>query len=198
MSLACSYLSPIPDYIRGTHPETHMTMFFAAVHLSGTHDDLVRIPSLPIYLALLSIQSVLLAGTAIELLDLMNVRRRDTGHAFPHQPHVFGTAPSWVVPFLSDLRWHPSHVGVRADSPEYRPPHVMATMNPRLLYLCLLAFASLPLPLMTFGAGSFVNAGWFALSSVVLVVVCICEHWIGKVERETRGLTGMKYNYKGA
>lgn len=191
------YLSPIPDYVRGTHPEQHLTMFFEAVHVTGTHDDLLKVPSMPIYLFLFTVQSLLLFGAAAELVDLMGLRTA-TGVPFPQQPHVYGTAPAFLAPFLNDIRWHPSHMGVRADSPEYRAPPVTATMPPRLLYLCLLAFASMPVPLMTFGTGSFINAAWWAITPVVLVCVCVCEHIIAKVDREARGLTGMKYNYKGA
>lgn len=165
--------------------------------MTGTHDDLVKFPSLPIYLAFFAMQSTLLMAAAYETADRMGLVR-SKGVSFPHQPHVYGTAPDFVAPLLSDIRWHPTHMGVRADAPDYRAPAVMATMPPRLLYLCALTFVSFPLPLMTFGTGSFVNAGWWAITTAVLVVLCLCERTIDKFEKEARGLTGMKYGYKGA
>lgn len=192
------YLTPIPDYVTGNHPETHLTMFFQATHLGpGTHEDLWKFPALPAYIAFLLIQGTLLYGAAKETaykMGLITIK----GTAFPQQPHMFGTAPSFLVPILSDIRWHPSHMGVRADSPEYRAPPVTATMSPRLLYLCFLTFVSFPLPLLTFGAGSFVNSGWWAITTVALIILCLCERMMDKSERETVGLNGMKYSYKGA
>jgi len=191
------YVTPLPDYIMGTHPESHLTLFFGPSHIDGTHEDLYKFPALPIYLVFLALQGGLLFAAFYETLDRMG-HVRSKGVAFPHQPHLFGTAPNFIAPILSDIRWHPSQMGVRADSTEYRAPPVTATMPPRLLYLCMITFVSLPLPLMTFGAGSFVNSGWWAITSASLIVLVICEWMIHKFERETFGLTGLKYGYKGA
>jgi hypothetical protein len=181
----------------GTHPETHLTLFFGPSHVQGTHEDLFKFPALPIYLIFLAMQGTLLFAGFYETLDRMNLLNR-RGTPFPHQPHLFGTAPNFIAPLLSDIRWHPSQMGVRADSTEYNAPHVMATMPPRLLYLCMVTLASFPIPLMTFGAGSFVNSGWWAFTSVALVVLDICEYTIHKFEKEALGLNGLRYGYKGA
>lgn len=191
------YLTPIPDYVRGTHPDMHHVLFFGSSDSEGTHDDLVKFPSLPLYLLFFSIQSLFLFGAFYETLERMNLIK-SKGVAFPNQPHVFGTAPNFLAPILSDIRWHPSHMGVSSSSPEYQAPLLTATMPPRLLYLCLLTFASLPLPLLTFGAGSFANSGWWSFTPAVLIILCICEAMIDKFEKDALGLNGMKYSYKGA
>jgi len=51
---------------------------------------------------------------------------------------------------------------------------------------------------MTFGAGSFVNSGWWAISTAVLIVLVSCEVMIYKFEKESMGLNGLRYGYKGA
>jgi hypothetical protein len=145
----------------------------------------------------LLLQGGLLFAAFYETLDRMG-HVKSKGTAFPHQPHLFGTAPNILAPILSDVRWHPSQMGVRADTTEYRAPPITATMPPRLLYLCIITFVSLPLPLMTFGAGSFVNSGWWAIASAVLMVLVLCESMIYKFEKEAFGLNGLKYGYKGA
>lgn len=191
------YLTPIPDYITGDHPESHLTMLFHPSHIhEASHDDLIRLPAFPIYLALLFLQGGLLFGAAYETMDRMGMIR-SKGLAFPLQPHQFGTAPSILAPVLADIRWHPTHAGIRADKDD-KPPPVWTTISPRLLYLCLLTLASTPLPLMTFGAGNFINAGWWLITTIALTVLCICEGLIDKFEREAIGLNGMKYAYKGA
>lgn len=191
------YLSPIPDYIRGTHPESHLTMFFGPSHLEGSHEDLVKLPAFPLYLIFLSIQGTFLFGAFYETLNRMG-HTTVKGMPYPQQPHLFGTCPNFLAPFLSEIRWHPSHMGVRADTPDYQAPPVTATMPPRVLYLSLIALASMPLPLMTFGAGSFINAGWWAITFVVLVALVVCELMINKFEKEAFGLNGLRYGYKGA
>ena len=181
----------------GTHPESHLTLFFGPSHIEATHEDLYKFPALPIYLIFLSLQGTLLFAAFYETLDRMG-HTTSKGTTFPHQPHLFGTAPNFIAPILSDIRWHPSQMGVRSVDTEYRPPPVTATMPPRLLYLCMFTFVSLPLPLMTFGAGSFINSGWWAITSAVLTVLVVCEWMIHKFEKESLGLNGLRYGYKGA
>lgn len=181
----------------GTHPESHLTLFFGPSHIEATHEDLYKFPALPIYLIFLSLQGTLLFAAFYETLDRMG-HTTSKGTPFPHQPHLFGTAPNFIAPILSDIRWHPSQMGVRSVDTEYRPPPVTATMPPRLLYLCMITFVSLPLPLMTFGAGSFINSGWWAITSAVLTVLVVCEWMIHKFEKESLGLNGLRYGYKGA
>lgn len=180
----------------GTHPENHLTMFFSSNHADGTHEDLIYLPAAPFYILFLSMQGWLLYRAAYEVAEKMGLVKIP-GQAFPAQPHRFGTAPGWLVPALSDLRFHPSHVGGRTDG-DGLGPTVATTMEPRLLYLLILFIASLPLPLMVFGAGSFVNAGWWSFSTLALGCLVIAEYLILKSDRAATGLTGMKYNYKGA
>lgn len=184
----------------GTHPQNHMTMFLGKSH--GTLDDLIYLPALPFYIVFLAMQGGLLYCAALETadqLDLAFAVARRKKFAFPAQPHPFGTAPDFVVPTLSQLKFAPG--GGRADQahvPTDSGQRVAATMSPRAMYLTLLFVTSLPLPLMTFGAGSFGNAGWWAITSVVIALTAWVENGIWKSEREIVGLDGMKYTLKGA
>lgn len=204
------YLTPIPDYVMGTHDHTHHTLFFAAVHIEGTHDDLVRLPALPIYLVFFLIQGTLVFAALVETADRLGLVR-SKGKAFPYQPHLFGTAPDWLAPILTDLRWHPAlaaggtgRIGQRADgggenkNSTTTEPNFIQTMPPRLLYLSCLLFVSLPVPLLTFGGGSFSSAGWWAITTAGLGVVVGAEAMMASVEKNAQGLSGMRYNYKGA
>jgi hypothetical protein len=173
-------------------------MFFGPSHLEGSVDDLVRLPALPIYVALLAIQGTFLFGAFYETLDRLGYVRAK-GMAFPKQPHLFGTAPNFLAPFLTEIRFSSNNVGVRADTADAAAgPPVWVKMPPRLLYLCMITLASFPMPLMTFGTGNFVNAGWWAISTAVLLVLVTCEYMIYKHERDSMGLNGLRYGYKGA
>lgn len=192
----------------GTHPETHHTLFFAATHVQGTHEDLLRLPALPIYLFFFLLQGTLVAAALVETADRLGLVK-SKGKAFPHQPHLFGTAPDWLAPILTDIRWHPAlaagsagRVGQRADggggAGATTAPNFIHTMPPRLLYLSVLLFVSLPVPLLTFGGGSFVNAAWWAITTAGLGVVVGAESMMASVEKNAQGLSGMRYTYKGA
>lgn len=157
----------------------------------------MRLPALPIYLALLAIQGTFLFGAFYETLDRMGYARVK-GVPYPQQPHLFGTAPNFLAPFLSEIRFNSNSIGARADTKDAAAPPVWVRMPPRLLYLCILTLASFPMPLMTFGAGSFVNSGWWAISTAVLIVLVSCEVMIYKFEKESMGLNGLRYGYKGA
>jgi len=172
-------------------------MFFSSNHADGTHEDLLYLPALPFYLLFLSIQGWLVWAAGYDIAEKMGLVKV-AGQVFPAQPHRFGTAPRWLVPALSDIRFHPSHVGGRTDGDTGLGPTVATTMEPRLLYLTVLFIASLPLPLMTFGTGSFTNAGWWAFATLALGCLTLAEWMILKSDRAATGLTGMKYNYKGA
>ena len=193
------YLTPLPAYIAGTHPENHLIMFLQSGH--GTHEDLIYLPALPIYLIFLAGQGGLLYCAAYETADQMDISavvKRRKGYAYPAQPHGFGTAPDFLVPTLTKLRFAPG--GGRADQVHQSSsgPSMAQTSSPRLMYLLVLLVTSLPLPLMTFGAGSFGNAGWWFLTSSIIGLTCWVESSIWKSERSTVGLDGMRYNYKGA
>ncbi|PWN52058.1 hypothetical protein IE53DRAFT_378448 [Violaceomyces palustris] len=197
------YLTPIPDYVRGTHPENHITLFLHPIHHQGTHEDLTYLPALPFYLLFFFYSSYLLyLGTAETLYQMGHpiLAPQRAKLSFPRQPHQFGTAPDWLVPALTDLRWGSSNKvtdGQRADK-DVVNPRVASTVNPKLLYLFIIWVASWPLPLMTFGAGAFVNSLWWLATSGVLGVLWASEYWIVKTETELVGLGGMKYNHKGA
>ncbi len=191
----------MPDYLRGTHPQNHLTMHFGKEHSQHLHEDLIFLPALPIYTFCLLIQGFVLAYTAYETadqLDLPLVKAQRRAYAFPKQPHAFGTAPDLVVPVLSQLRWAPS--GGRADQ-AHKPtsgPYIASTTSPRLMFLVLLCILSTPVPLISFGVGAFETAGWWALTTAVIALTAFVERSIWWSERTTTGLDGMRYNYKGA
>ncbi|KDN44877.1 hypothetical protein K437DRAFT_247486 [Tilletiaria anomala UBC 951] len=193
------YFTPLPSYIAGTHPQNHLIVFWGSGQ--GTHDDLIYLPALPFYIAFLLIQGGLLYMVAFETADAMEIPaiiKRRKSYAFPAQPHPFGTAPNFLVPPLSQIRWAPSGGRADQDHTVTEGQRIAATTSPRLMYLVVLCVASLPLPLMTFGAGSFGNAGWWALTPLVIGVTCCIERSIWSSERQTHGLAGLRYNYKGA
>lgn len=201
------YLVPIPSYLMDTHDDKHHSFYFAKHHEHGTHEDLFHLPTAPFYFLFVSGQCLILYAAAKEIADLAGLIKGVAGQAFPHQPHRFGTAPDWLVPSLQDLRFAASNaqgnLHKRADtqdndkSKEPTGPS-LSTRQPRLIYLLLLTSMSLPLPLLTFGTGNFVNSAWWAIEAVVMGLVCLIEYLIGQSEREVQGLDGRRYNYKGA
>ena len=199
LDLLGSYLMPLPDYAMGTHPQNHLTLHYGKG--SGTLDDLVYLPAWPVYLLILFCQGsllLLLAYETADAMDLSPVVARRKGLAFPAQPHPFGTCPAFLVPTLSQIRWAPS--GGRADAAHVpsEGPRIVDSTSPRLMYLIALLFASLPLPLLVFGAGAFDNAGWWALTTGVIAVACLVEWTVWGSEKEVKKLGGMRYDYKGA
>ena len=66
------------------------------------------------------------------------------------------------------------------------------------MYIGFLWVCSWPVPLITFGVGAFDDAAWWAFSFVALSIHLLVEWWIYKAELDTFGLSGLKYNYKGA
>lgn len=198
-----TYATPIPAYIAGTHPENHLTLFWSATHSApGTHEDLVYLPAGPIYCAFLFLQGILVVAALRETADLMGlVKGGPAATAFPAQPHLYGTAPGWLVPSLQDIRFSSGQVAgqvnKRADGTVV-PPTGLSSVPPRLTYLLLLTVSSLPMPLLVFGAGNFTNAAWWSISTAALVIDFVVEYYINKSEKEIRGLDGQRYNYKGA
>ena len=69
---------------------------------------------------------------------------------------------------------------------------------PRIVYVGFLWVCTWPAPLLTFGIGAFDDAAWWAIPSAVMTIHVLIEWWIYKAERDTIGLSGMKYAYKGA
>lgn len=196
------YLTPFPAYIAGTHPENHLTLFWAAHDVTGTHEDLVYLPAGPVYAAFLLLQGLFLVAAIRETVDLMGLANLGPkGTAFPAQPHLFGTAPKWLVPSLQDLRWSASansgQVNKRADGTVVQPKG-LSTLPPRLVYLMVVALSSLPMPFMVFGAGNFTNAAWWALSSGALFIDVLVEWSIASSEKELKGLDSQRYSFKGA
>ena len=202
------YLTPIPSYINGTHPENHLTLFHHGVHVVGTEDHLTYLPAFPIYMLFFSAQGYLLYLAGCELLSLMGhdtllakITRRN---ATLYRTHPFGSAPSYLVSILSDIRittGNKINLNERADqpAPQQQTKFLHDTLaNPRLLYLWFLCAASAPLPLLIFGAGNFGNAGWFALTTAVLLVVLVEETWVRRSENQVLGLGALKYDHKSA
>ncbi|PWZ02514.1 hypothetical protein BCV70DRAFT_229006 [Testicularia cyperi] len=204
------YLTPIPSYIKGTHPENHLVLFHHGVHVVGTEEHLTYLPAFPIYLIFFGIQGYCLYLAGVEVLALMghaSLASKLKGQSSPavYQSHPFGTAPSWIVPLLSDLRYttgNKVNLHERADQPAAISSDSKAVSDalssPRLLYLWAVFIASLPLPLLVFGAGNFSNAGWFAFTSGVLGVNLAIETWIRRSEKDLLGLDGLKYDHKSA
>ncbi|SNX81842.1 uncharacterized protein MEPE_00547 [Melanopsichium pennsylvanicum] len=203
------YLTPIPSYIDGTHPENHLTLFHHGVHVIGTEDHLTYLPAFPIYMIFFGIQGYLLYLAAFELLSLMGhdnliskLTRRNP--AF-YRSHPFGTAPTYLISTLSDLRittGNKINLNERADKvePTYSDSRALydSVSNPRLLYLWFIFVASCPMPLLIFGAGNFSNAGWFSFTPAVVGLMLVTETWIRRSENQLLGLDGMKYDHKSA
>lgn len=188
------YVSPIPAYLAGTHHRMNHTLFMRAFDTIGTESDLTHVPAFPIYCALLSFYAVIVYLALRETLFSMGYIK-PTPKIFPAQPHLFGTAPDFIVPFLRDLRVNQVQRG-RADLPEVQP--LSATISPRVLYIALLWIVSWPVPLLTFGAGAFEDSFWWSITSFVLAIHVFAEYTIQKAERETVGLNGLKYTFKSA
>ncbi|CDU24132.1 uncharacterized protein SPSC_02761 [Sporisorium scitamineum] len=203
------YLTPIPSYIDGSHPENHLTLFHHGVHVIGTEEHLTYLPAFPIYMIFFGIQGYLLYLSSLELLSLMGhdsilskITRRN---ASLYRSHPFGTAPSYLVSILSDIRistGNKVNLNERADQPAAINSDSKALYdslsNPRLLYLWFLFVASCPMPLLIFGAGNFSNAGWFAFTPAVIGVMLVVETWITRSENQLLGLDGLKYDHKSA
>ncbi|KAK0549559.1 hypothetical protein OC846_004022 [Tilletia horrida] len=188
------YMTPIPAYLAGTHPENHLTMFFSPHHHEHTHDDLTYLPAAPIYIFFFLIQGSLLAAAMYETAERLSLVKI-APKPFPQQPHRFGTAPDWLAPALDDIRMQPSEAQKQKQD---KGDRVSARVGGRLVYIIFLTVLSLPLPLLTFGVGSFTNSGWWALSTGALTVLSLVEWWMGKVTAETQQLGSMKYSYRGA
>jgi hypothetical protein len=182
----------MPAYLTNTHPDTHFHMLFVHHEADATHDDLTRLPIAPIYTVFLASTGCLLWAAWRETADRMGLIKRK-GLPYPQQPHLFGTAPGWLVKSLTDLRYHPTNMaGYKAPAPGTmnrntgadNPPNFMTKMHPRNLYLMLVFVASWPLPLMTFGAGAFGAAAWWALTPLVLGLLLLieCEWWIASAK----------------
>lgn len=197
-----TYLTPVPAYIAGTHPENHLTLLWHPNHLEASHEDVYYLPAGPIYAMFLAFQGLIVYAAAREIADQMGLINATKARSFPAQPHLFGTAPDWLVPSLTDMRFvrgqTSKNMDQRADTPEAAAKTSALQLPPRLVYMGFLTVTSLPMPCMVFGAGNFINAGWWAISSAALVIVCIIEYTIAGSERELKGLDGSRYNYKGA
>ncbi|KIS72084.1 uncharacterized protein UMAG_00506 [Mycosarcoma maydis] len=207
--VSVAYLTPIPSYINGTHPENHLTLFHHGVHVIGTEDHLTYLPAFPIYMIFFGIQGYLLYLCALELLSLMGhdslLTKITRSNASLYRSHPFGTAPSYLVATLSELRYSAGNkvnLHERTDQPANIGPESKALYdtlaNPRLLYLWFLFIAALPLPMLIFGAGNFSNAGWFGLTPAVAGLMLVVETCIRRSENQLLGLDGLKYNHKSA
>ncbi|CAO1618466.1 unnamed protein product [Parajaminaea phylloscopi] len=198
-----TYATPIPAYIAGTHPENHLTLFWAGTHTGpGSTDDLVYLPAGPIYGFFLFLQGILIVGALREAADQLGIiKGGPAATAFPAQPHLYGTAPNWLIPSLQDIRFSAQQssgqVNKRADGTVVQPKGLSA-LPPRPTYLLVLFVASLPMPLMVFGAGNFTNAAWWSFATAALGINFFVEWSIANSEKELRGLDGQRYNYKGA
>ena len=188
------YASPIPAYLAGTHSRMHHTLFMHGFDVVGTDNDLTYIPAFPIYCALFLVYSLLIYMAVRETLFAMGYIKPKP-RPFPYQPHQFGTAPDFFVPFLRDLRINQSTRG-RTDVPPAQP--LSATVAPRVLYIGLLWVATWPVPLLTFGAGAFEDSLWWSFMFIATTIHVIVEYTIQNAERETLGLNGLKYSFKSA
>lgn len=203
------YLTPIPSYIDGTHPENHLTLFHHGVHVIGTEEHLTYLPAFPIYMFFFAWQGYLLYLAAVELVSLMGhekfLAKLSGRNVAVYRSHPFGTAPSYLISLLSDLRWSTGNqikLNERADQVEKTNSDSKAVYdslsNPRLLYLWFLFVSGCPLPLLIFGAGNFSNAGWFSFTPAVIGTMLVMETWIRRSENQLLGLDGMKYDHKSA
>lgn len=205
-----AYLTPIPSYIDGTHPENHLTLFHHGVHVIGTEEHLTYLPAFPIYLFFFACQGYLLYCAAFELLSLMGHDSFLSKLSKSHKPsnqrnHPFGTAPPFLIPTLSELRWSTGNkVNLKERADNVTPVSADSKAvsdslsNPRLFYLWFVFLAGIPLPLLIFGAGNFSNAGWFSFTPAVIGLMLVTETWIRRSENELLGLDGMKYDHKSA
>lgn len=204
-----AYLTPIPSYINGTHPENHLTLFHHGVHVIGTEEHLTYLPAFPIYLCFFAIQGYCLFLAAFELASLMGhdalLAKLSGRSAAVYRSHPFGTAPGYLIQPLSELRWSTGNkvnLHERADQPAKINSDSKAVYdslsNPRLLYLWIVFIASCPMPLLIFGAGNFSNAGWFSFTPAIIGLMLVTETWIRRSENQLLGLDGMKYDHKSA
>lgn len=190
------YLTPIPTYLTGNHPKSHITLFLHP-ELIGTENDLTYLPAFPIYLAILLYLGFILYLASYELATRAGIIQMK-GVAYPAQPHPFGTAPSWIVPVLRDIRLQPTSTARADPSKQDGKPQLSQILPPHIVYLGFLWVCTWPVPLITFGAGAFDDAAWWSFPFGVLLLHLIIEWWMYKAEREMLGLSGLKYNYKGA
>ncbi|KAI3627473.1 hypothetical protein CBS14141_001474 [Malassezia furfur] len=193
-----SYLSPVPAYILGKHPKSHMTLLFVHHQAVGTVDDLTYLPAFPIYVVVASLLVYLMFLASYEIADRLHLVKPQE-FTFPRQPHPFGTAPWWIVPVLRDLRLQPSKnakVAEKSEAPE--KVELAKVLPPRLTYMGFLWVCTWPIPLMTFGLGAFDDALWWAFPFMATTIHLLIEYWIYKADREALSLSGLRYNYKGA
>jgi len=191
------YLTPIPTYLTGSHPKSHITLFLHHQSMIGTEDDLTYLPALPIYIAVLLYLGYIMYLATYELATRAGILQ-PKGVAYPAQPHPFGTAPRWIVPVLRDIRLQPSG-SARADpDKQSTKTELTKVLPPPIVYLGFLWVCTWPVPLVTFGAGAFDDAAWWSFPFGALSLHLLVEWWIYKAERDMVGLAGLKYNYKGA
>ena len=191
------YATPIPTYLMGNHPKSHMTLYFHGQGKIGTDEDLTYLPAFPIYLAVTSTLAFFMYLAAYECAMRAGfVKLKPV--AYPNQPHPYGSAPQWIVPVLRDLRLQPSS-NVRADpTKQSQKVELIKVLPPQIVYLGFLWVCTWPVPLITFGAGAFDDAAWWSFPFLALSIHLLVEWWMYKAERDTLGLNGLKYNYKGA
>ena len=195
--VAILYLTPVPDYVTGKHPKSHLTLFLHTHNVIGTTDDLTYLPAFPIYVVTALACFAIMWLAACEVADVLRLVQRKP-MAFPSQPHPYGTAPNFLVPVLRDLRLQRgSGLKIRQASEPTKVP-ITSVLPPRLAYLCFLWVCTWPIPLITFGVGAFDDAAWWMMPFAAVSLHLLIEYWIFKAESETIGLTGMKYAYKGA
>lgn len=188
------YLSPFPYYLTGSHSRKYHTLFIQHSDTVGTESDLTYIPAFPIYTIFFLFQIGIIYLAVRELLFAIGVIKPKP-RPFPAQPHQFGTAPDFLVPLLRDLRINQSS-RKRADAPPAAP--LSTFMAPRVLYIGFLWLCTWPLPLLTFGVGSFDDSIWWSVLFLVASVHLITERTIAHADRETVGLNGLKYSFKSA
>lgn len=191
------YISPVPAYLKGEHPKSHLTFFLHKQDVVGTVDDLTYLPAFPIYAFVASIEIAIIAYASYELAEIMNLVR-SKGFSFPAQPHPFGTAPNWVVPVLRDLRLQSSKTTAADPSKQSQNVEITRVLPPRVVYVGFLWVCTWPAPLLSFGAGAFDDALWWLFPFLALTVHVLIEYWMYKADTETLGLNNLKYNHKGA
>lgn len=191
------YLTPIPSYLLGNHSKSHVTLYLQHHSIIGTEDDLTYLPAFPIYMFIFGFLTYIMFLAGRECASRAGLVKMK-GVAFPAQPHPFGTAPGWLVPVLRDLRLQPTK-NVKADpTQQSEGQHLAKVLPPQIVYLGFLWVCTWPAPLLTFGAGAFLDAAWWTFPFGALSIHLLIEWWIHKAERETIGLSNLKYNYKGA
>lgn len=190
------YVTPIPAYLMGSHPKSHISLYFHHHSVIGTEDDLTYLPAFPIYASVLLFFAYLMYLAGYECATragLIQIK----GVPFPQQPHPFGTAPYWLVPVLRDLKLQQGG-NVRQDPTKKENRELAKVLPPHIIYVGFLWVCTWPVPLITFGAGAFDDAAWWSFPFGALLVHLLVEWWIYKAERDTLGLNNLKYNYKGA